>query len=46
MTDWIGRHPLPTYFVIAYAASWSVAVPLALQAQGSSRPMPAGWWRQ
>jgi hypothetical protein len=25
---------LSTYFVVAYAASWSVGVPLALQAQG------------
>jgi len=34
MKDWITRHPLASYFVVAYAMSWSVAVPLALQAQG------------
>ena len=31
---WIQRHPLPTYFFLAYAFSWLIAVPLALQAQG------------
>jgi pimeloyl-ACP methyl ester carboxylesterase/membrane protease YdiL (CAAX protease family) len=34
MSDWIRRHPLSSYFVVAYAVSWSIAVPLALQAQG------------
>jgi CAAX protease family protein len=34
MNDWIKRHPLSSYFVMAYAVSWSIAVPLALQAQG------------
>lgn len=28
------RHPLTTYFVLSYAMSWIIAVPLALQAQG------------
>ena len=32
MKGWIGRHPLTSYFVAAYAISWSIAVPLALQA--------------
>jgi hypothetical protein len=31
---WLERHPLSTYLVLAYAISWIVAVPLALQAQG------------
>ena len=33
-TTWLARHPLTTYFVLSYASSWTVAVPLALQAQG------------
>jgi hypothetical protein len=31
---WVTRHPLTTYFVLSYAMSWIIAVPLALQAQG------------
>ena len=34
MSAWIRRHQLPVYFGVAYAVSWSIAVPLALQAQG------------
>jgi len=34
MNAWVERHQLSAYFVLAYTASWSVAVPLALQAQG------------
>jgi membrane protease YdiL (CAAX protease family) len=34
MKDWVRRHPLPSYFFVAYVVSWSIAVPLALQAQG------------
>ena len=34
MTDWVKRHPLASYFFVAYILSWSIAVPLALQAQG------------
>jgi uncharacterized protein len=33
-TTWLARHPLTTYFVLSYAMSWIIAVPLALQAQG------------
>ena len=33
-TTWLKQHPLLTYLVLAYAISWIVAVPLALQAQG------------
>jgi len=34
MTDWVKRHPLASYFFVAYILSWSIAVPLALQAHG------------
>src|SRR5690242_15291493 len=34
MKDWVARHPLASYFFVAYTVSWSIAVPLALQAQG------------
>jgi membrane protease YdiL (CAAX protease family) len=34
MKRWVERHPLASFFVVAYAISWSIAVPLALQAQG------------
>lgn len=31
---WIERHPVATYYVLAYVCSWAIAIPLALQAQG------------
>ena len=34
MKNWVIRHPLSWFFCVAYAVSWSIAVPLALQAQG------------
>ena len=34
MKSWVIRHPLSSFFFVAYAMSWSIAVPLALQAQG------------
>ena len=32
---WVTRHPVAFYVVVAYAVSWSIAVPLALQANGA-----------
>jgi len=34
MKTWVERHPLSSFFCLAYLVSWSIAVPLALQAQG------------
>jgi membrane protease YdiL (CAAX protease family) len=34
MKVWVTRHALAAYFFVAYVVSWSIAVPLALQAQG------------
>jgi membrane protease YdiL (CAAX protease family) len=36
MKRWVGRHPVVSFFIAAYAISWSIAVPLALQAHGLS----------
>ncbi|MFN2212215.1 MAG: type II CAAX prenyl endopeptidase Rce1 family protein [Anaerolineales bacterium] len=36
-TIWIKKHPLLVFFVLAYAFSWMVEIPLALQAQGVIR---------
>jgi membrane protease YdiL (CAAX protease family) len=38
MKGWVRRHPLASFFFIAYAVSWGIAVPLALQAQGVVAP--------
>jgi membrane protease YdiL (CAAX protease family) len=43
MKGWLTRHPLSAYFFLAYAVSWSIAVPLALQARGVlATNLP--WW--
>lgn len=34
MSSLVKRHPVATYYVLAYLCSWVIAVPLALQAQG------------
>src|SRR5690349_19023008 len=34
MKRWVARHPLVAFYALAYACSWSIAVPLALQARG------------
>ncbi len=34
MASWIRRHPLITYFVLAYAISWAFEIPLAASKQG------------
>jgi membrane protease YdiL (CAAX protease family) len=35
--NWTTRHPLITYFALAYGLAWALAVPLALSAQGLLR---------
>lgn len=34
LTSLVERHPVSSFYVLAYACSWAIAVPLALQAQG------------
>jgi uncharacterized protein len=34
MFNWIKQHPVISYFIIAYAVSWSFEIPLALSHQG------------
>jgi CAAX protease family protein len=34
VNTWLRQHSVSSYFILAYAISWSIAVPLALQAQG------------
>ena len=34
MKAWVARHPLPAFFALAYAVSWAIGIPLALQAHG------------
>ncbi len=33
VTTWMKRHSLATYFILAYAVTWMVQIPLALKAQ-------------
>ncbi len=41
MTRWIRRSPLVAYFVITYAFSWAIAIPLAARALGwFTLPLP------
>jgi membrane protease YdiL (CAAX protease family) len=41
LTTWAKRHSLVAYFVLAYAISWAVQIPLALKAQGLTQtPIP------
>jgi membrane protease YdiL (CAAX protease family) len=39
----IARRPVAAFFVLAYAFSWAVEIPLALQARGTL-PMWLPWW--
>lgn len=34
ITTWAKKHPLLAFFILAYALSWVVEIPLALEAQG------------
>lgn len=41
ISNWTKRHALFAYFILAYAISWAVQIPLALKAQGLSQaPIP------
>jgi len=41
ISTWTKRHALVAYFILAYAISWAVQIPLALKAQGLSQaPVP------
>jgi membrane protease YdiL (CAAX protease family) len=41
VTEWIRRSPLVAYFVITYAISWAIAIPLAARALGwLALPLP------
>ena len=41
ISTWTKRHSLVAYFILAYAISWAVQIPLALKAQGLSQaPIP------
>lgn len=35
MKPWIERHPVASFYIVTYLFSWSIAVPLAMQAQGA-----------
>jgi uncharacterized protein len=37
VSTWMKRRSLVTYFILAYAFSWAVEIPLALKAQGLSQ---------
>ena len=37
ITAWAKKRPLLAFFVVAYALSWMVGIPLALEAQGITR---------
>ena len=37
---WVQRHPLVTYFVIAFAGTWAMVIPLALSTGFNLFPMP------
>lgn len=37
VTEWVNRHSLVCFYLLAVSTSWSIQVPLALQAQGITR---------
>jgi len=34
VTNWLKGHPLPAFFILAYAISWGIEIPLALKTRG------------
>ena len=41
-STWIKRHSLVTFFILAYAITWTVQLPLVLKAQGLIQvPIPS-----
>ncbi len=41
ISTWTKRHSLVAYFILAYAISWAIQIPLALKVQGfSQEPIP------
>lgn len=34
LSIWAKKHPLPVFFLLTYALSWAIEIPLALRAQG------------
>jgi uncharacterized protein len=38
LVAWLRRHSVVAYFILAYALSWAIEIPLAFSAHGWLRP--------